>query len=223
MSRLTNEQFSALRQNAEVIEADHNGEKVLRLTDGSFLKLFRRKRLISSAALVSHAKRFASNAVELCRRQIRCPQIIATYRIRSIERTAVHYWPLPGDTLRQRLARHAADQAGLCRHLGVLIAELHEKGVYFRSLHLGNVVIDDTGHLGLIDISDMACSNAPLGRLKRSRNFQHLFRYAQDIRDLQLHQEAFIDGYVQGLSPADAAHFRKRLATLFDRQPGAQA
>ncbi|TBU83018.1 toluene tolerance protein [Pseudomonas daroniae] len=218
MSRLSNEQFSALRQHAEVIEADHHGEKVLKLVDGSFLKLFRRKRLISSATLVSHAKRFADNAAELKRRDILCPEIIATYRIRGIERTAVHYWPLPGKTLRQLLVQPSDEHTQLCRDLGALIAELHDKGVYFRSLHLGNVVQDEASRLGLIDISDMACGEAALGRLKRSRNFQHLFRYPQDVDKLQANREAFIDGYVEDLTPADASHFRKHLRSLFDQQ-----
>lgn len=216
MSRLSNEQFSALRQHAEVIEADHNGEKVLKLADGSFLKLFRRKRLISSATLVSHAKRFANNAAELKRRDILCPEIIATYRVQSIKRTAVHYWPLPGSTLRQILVQEGDHASKLCQNLGLLIAQLHEKGVYFRSLHLGNIVQNATGQLGLIDISDMACSETALGRLKRARNFQHLFRYPQDISRLALYRTNFIEGYTQSLSQKDSAHFRKRLDALFD-------
>lgn len=218
MSRLSNEQFSVLRQHAEVIEADHNGEKVLKLADGSFLKLFRRKRLISSATLVSHAKRFADNAAELKRRDILCPEIIATYRIRSIERTAVHYWPLPGSTLRQILAQESDEQAKLCHDLGSLIAELHDKGVYFRSLHLGNVVQNEAGQIGLIDISDMTCGDTSLGRLKRARNFQHLFRYRQDVSSLAPHRAAFIKGYTQKLPEKNAVHFRKRLDALFNEQ-----
>ena len=57
--------YLQLRDNAEVLEADGHGDKVLRLRDGSFLKLFRRKRLISSAALFPYAERFARNASEL--------------------------------------------------------------------------------------------------------------------------------------------------------------
>ncbi|WP_228158337.1 hypothetical protein, partial [Acinetobacter baumannii] len=60
--------YLQLRDNAEVLEADGHGDKVLRLRDGSFLKLFRRKRLISSAALFPYAERFARNASELARR-----------------------------------------------------------------------------------------------------------------------------------------------------------
>lgn len=217
MQRLSNEQFSSLRQNAVVIEADHYGEKVLKLVDGSFLKLFRRKRLISSATLISHASRFAANVIKLKQRGIVCPEIIATYRISGIERTAVHYWPLPGDTLRHLLEQPSDSHASLAYSLGALIAELHSKGVYFRSLHLGNVIQDEQSELGLIDISDLTCSDAALGWLKRSRNFRHLFRYKRDINRLNAYRTRFIDGYVEHLPERHAAYFRKKLGMLFDQ------
>lgn len=217
MPQLSNEQFSALRRHAEVIEADRYGEKVLKLADGSFLKLFRRKRLLSSATLVSHARRFASNTRDLKRRHIACPEIIDIYRIPNIERTAVHYWPLPGNTLRQLLALPCETHSKLAHNLGTLIAELHNKGVYFRSLHLGNVVQGEDDQLGLIDISDMVCSSAPLGRLKRLRNFQHLFRYERDVDKLRRYRNEFIEGYVANLPDKLSDHFRKHLSRLFEQ------
>jgi len=102
--------------------------------------------------------------------------------------------------------------------LGSLIAELHDKGVYFRSLHLGNVVQNEAGQIGLIDISDMTCGDTSLGRLKRARNFQHLFRYRQDVSSLAPHRAAFIKGYTQKLPEKNAVHFRKRLDALFNEQ-----
>ena len=47
--------YMVLREGAEVLEVDHCGEKVLRLRDGNILKLFRRKRLISSALWYPYA------------------------------------------------------------------------------------------------------------------------------------------------------------------------
>lgn len=105
----------------------------------------------------------------------------------------------------------------LAHHLGILIAELHNKGVYFRSLHLGNVVQDENGQLGLIDISDMVCSSAPLGRLKRSRNFQHLFRYERDVDNLRPYGDGFIEGYVANLPDNVSDHFRRHLSRLFEQ------
>ena len=51
LSIIENQDFLALKAGAEILEEDAYGEKVLRLADGTLLKLFRRKRLISSAAL----------------------------------------------------------------------------------------------------------------------------------------------------------------------------
>ncbi|MGC4010291.1 MAG: lipopolysaccharide kinase InaA family protein [Pseudomonas sp.] len=171
--------YEAMRAGAQVLEADKHGDKVLRLADGNFLKLFRRKRLISSAALYPYAQRFADNTDTLHRLQIPCPQIIAVYRIADIARDAVHYQPLPGDTLRQVIEAGEADTQ-LAAQLGELIAELHDQGVYFRSLHLGNVVKTPEGTLGLIDLADMKKQRRALSRQQRKRNFAHMLRYTQD-------------------------------------------
>ncbi|MCK0507043.1 phosphotransferase [Aromatoleum anaerobium] len=165
-----------------MIESDRHGEKVLLLPDGTYLKLFRRKRLLSSAAWHPYAQRFADNAAALARHDIPCPQVIGVFRFPSIDRDAVHYRPLHGQTLRQ-LIRSSPDperSARLRVRLGAFIAELHSQGIYFRSLHLGNVVIGESGAFGLIDIADLKVHRAPLSRLKRRRNFRHMFRYAED-------------------------------------------
>ncbi|WP_447753950.1 lipopolysaccharide kinase InaA family protein [Pseudomonas nicosulfuronedens] len=179
MQELALSAYEALRAGAQVLEADKHGDKVLRLADGNFLKLFRRKRLISSAAFYPYAQRFADNTETLQRLAVPCPQIIAVYRIPDIARDAVHYQPLPGDTLRQVIAAGEADEQ-LAGKLGTLIAELHEQGVYFRSLHLGNVVKTPEGTLGLIDLADMKKQRRALSRQQRKRNFAHMLRYTSD-------------------------------------------
>lgn len=62
--------------------------------------------------------------------------------------------------------------------LGKFIAELHAKGIYFRSLHLGNIVLTPDGQLGLIDIADMDIYPWKLWFSTRLRSFRHLTRYA---------------------------------------------
>jgi hypothetical protein len=171
--------YESLRAGAQVLEADKHGDKVLRLADGNFLKLFRRKRLISSAALYPYAQRFADNAGALQRLQIPCPQIIGVYRVPEISRDAVHYHPLPGLTLRQLIAGDTGKLA-LRSQLGAFISKLHDSGVYFRSLHLGNIVETPEGELGLIDISDMRTQSRSLGKRQRQRNFRHMLRYPAD-------------------------------------------
>lgn len=204
--------YLALRENATVLEADGSGDKVLLLEDGTIFKLFRRKRLISSALLFPYAQRFADNIDALKKRGIPCPDVIATYRIASISRDGVRYTPLPGLTVRQVLKEHG-ESAPLRAELGTFIAHLHDQGVYFRSLHLGNVILTPDSKLGLIDISDMKCQRRPLSDSKRLRNFQHLLRYKEDRAWLVESDAgvAFISAYTKGRS----ANFTARLQALF--------
>lgn len=179
MQALDHARYLALRDGAHVLEADGTGDKVLRLRDGSMLKLFRRKRLISSAAWYPYARRFADNCQTLAQRAIPCPRVREVYRIAEIARDAVHYDPLPGKTLRQLLDDPESGD-DLRRQLGRFIARLHEKGIYFRSAHLGNVVLTPDGELGLIDIADMRTYSRPLRKGQRLRNFKHMLRYRED-------------------------------------------
>lgn len=191
MQPLSREQYDIWLQGAQVLERDGHGEKVLRLADGTFLKLFRRKSLISKTALYPPARRFADNAVELERLGIPCPKVIELYRLSEPYRTVVHYEPLPGQTLRQLLSGDTTiDQLELFARLAEFITHLHDLGVYFRSLHMGNIVLTPDGQLGLIDISDMRCLGRSLSRRMRDRNYQHLLRYESDWGMVNPHIEA---------------------------------
>lgn len=181
MKKLSRDEFEAWKKGAKIIEKDGHGEKVLQLVDGTFLKLFRRKTWLSKTAFYPPAKRFADNAEELHKLGIPCPQVLDLYQLSAPYRSVVHYQPLEGTTLRQLLnQKPSIGQIELFSALAGFITHLHELGVYFRSLHLGNIVRTPQGTLGLIDISDMRCLGKPLSKGMRSRNYQHLLRYEED-------------------------------------------
>ncbi|HRC61439.1 MAG TPA: toluene tolerance protein, partial [Candidatus Propionivibrio aalborgensis] len=188
MKQLKQQDYFAMREGAEVLEADRHGDKVLRLADGSILKIFRRKRLITSAALYPYAQRFANNAETLAKLGIPVPRIIAVGRIQEIARDAVHYEPLAGKTLREML------RAGMLperkRELKAVftrfVIRLHDKGIYFRSLHLGNVVCTPEGELGMIDFSDLRIHHWPLGKYLRARNMRRMQGIADEVDWLDL-------------------------------------
>lgn len=182
MRTLGHEDYLKLREGARIIEADRHGDKVLLLPDDTYVKLFRRKRLLTSASFYPYARRFADNIDALAQRGIPCPTLIALYRVASIDRDAIHYRPLAGRTLRHIVADgpDAAESERLRRALGEFVARLHELGVYFRSLHLGNIVLTPDGALGLIDLADMSPRRRRLGRLLRARNMKHLLRYPKE-------------------------------------------
>lgn len=211
MQALDHNHYLTLREAAEVLEADGSGDKVLRLTDGSILKLFRRKRLLTSAAWYPYAKRFADNCTRLKQRQIPCPSIRQVYRISSIQRDAVHYDPLPGQTLRQLLDDGLRGDA-LRAQLGRFIAILHERGIYFRSAHLGNIVLTPEGQLGLIDIADLKVFSRPLRKALRLRNFKHMLRYKQDREWLlDNHGGVFIEHYAAAQSTCSISELNTEL------------
>lgn len=198
MKKLTKEEYITLREGAEVIEADAYGDKVLLLPDGAYLKLFRRKRLISTALIFPYAQRFAKNATKLARLNIPSVSTIELYKISSVQRTAVHYNPLAGTTLRN--LSNGIDEI-IAEDLGKFIRDLHDKGVYFRSLHLGNVVLTPEKQLGLIDISDMKFLKNPLSLKLRQRNFKHSARYPNDRDMLKKMIKAFNQGYQSAGNP----------------------
>lgn len=181
-SRLNHDDFQKLTHGAKVLEADSYGAKVYLLGDGNILKVFRRKRLISSALLRPYSQRFIDNALRLAELGIPTLQVISHHKLDEPGKTAVLYRPLPGKTLLQLSRepdfswhRHLPDLTGLIRHL-------HHCGIYFRSLHLGNVVVTPEGLLGLIDVADMRFMRAPLSPRMIRRNVQHFSRYIQRER-----------------------------------------
>lgn len=195
MKTLPKDDYEALREGAHVIEADRYGDKVLLLADGTYLKLFRVKRLFSAARFYPYSKRFVDNVHRLGEKGIPTVTVIEAYKIPAIRRTAVHYYPLTGKTLRK-----LGDLDMIIAHkLGKFIRELHDKGIYFRSLHLGNIVISQENRLGLIDVADMKVGNRPLSDELRLRNFQHIARYQEDKVQLQRHLTGFLSGYTSDL------------------------
>lgn len=169
-----------LLDGARVIERDAHGVKVAILPDGNFLKLFRVKNTLSLAWLRPYSLRFCRNAARLQRLGYATVTVREHLRIRGSRLSGVIYAPLAGATLRELIHSGAVDEA-LCRRIGAFIARLHGDGVYFRSLHSGNIVLTPGGEPGLIDIADMRFHRRALSDGLRRRNWRHLFRYAQDF------------------------------------------
>ena len=192
MRAITRQEYLALRDGASVTSADEHGDKVLLLRDGTYLKLFRVKRLITSARIFPYWRRFEKNAERLTQLNIPTLKVIEILRIPEIDRTAVHYEPLPGSSVRDL---EGGIDAVLAERLGRFIKTLHDKGVYLRSMHLGNVVATPDGELGLIDIADMRIRSRSLSNHLRIRNFRHLCRYGDDRSAIAMHLDAFVGAF----------------------------
>lgn len=176
-SRLSQAALNTMIADARILEKDSYGPKVYLLADGNILKLFRRKRFFSSALFRPYSKRFIDNALELQKRGIPTLTVLESYQLEAPGMTAVLYHPLPGETLRQLSNKEGFDWQHNLEPLVALIRRLHEAGIYFRSLHLGNVVVTPDNQMGLIDVADMRFLRAPLSPALVRRNLQHFARY----------------------------------------------
>lgn len=182
---LTDTEFQVMCADATVLEQDERGMKVIQLASGDILKLFRVKRVVSGANIFSYARRFCRNAKRLTAIDIPTVRIKSLYHFEESNSSAVLYTPLEGHTLSQLIHRGSVDLS-LAEKLGDFLAELHQKGIHFHSLHTGNVVLAPDGHLGLIDISDLSIYAWPLLCNTRIRSFKRLCRYQDDIKKLGL-------------------------------------
>lgn len=207
--------LETLSEGADVIEADGLGPKVIRLEDGTFLKLFRARRWYTSGGFNPYSERFATNSEQLRAQGIAAPLILDVYRLQD-DSSAVRYQPLSGLTLRQVL--HSLDSSlreSLVERFGKFMAQLHERGVYFRSLHLGNVLLMEDGEFALIDVADMRIYPSALRNALRQRNLKHMQRYPQDRAWLfESHFEQLAQGYASIASPKATLKIREQVLTL---------
>lgn len=164
----------------ELLEKDSFGPKVVRLADGRLLKIMRSRRTPLLARLQPSAQRFSRNAQRLQQAGIATPVIEECVWIdRHNAVSACLYQPLPGEPLDGLFRNHNPRFVALLPQLGAYIHQLHQRGIYFRSLHLGNILLTADGSFGLIDFLDMRFKRAPLSKRLVRRNFEHLRSYLQ--------------------------------------------
>ena len=123
---------------------------------------------LSSDRVRPYAWRFIAASKELERRGIRAPQVFSCGVLVAQPKTRwVRYEKLSGTPLRVISQRdpHEVDSYRLAR----FIQTLHDTGIYFRALNLGNILICDDNGYGLIDVADTRFS-ASLSRRLRIRN-----------------------------------------------------
>lgn len=210
MQILTTQQYETLLQQSKLLVSDAYGEKVIRTEDNDIWKIFRRKRTLSSAIWKPYAVRFVQNAHALKQRGIQTVNIKGLYSVPSLKRHMVRYEFLEGMPLTEVPAEEISYP-----NLAHFIAHLHQQGVYFRSLHFGNILQEISGEFALIDISDMHLEQPPLSIWKRARNFKALFRKKTTAEKIaQYGRSSFIRSYLKAaeLNPLKEKLFLKLFA-----------
>jgi hypothetical protein len=214
---LTQHQYAAMQDGAVVLEQDERGPKVFLLSNNTILKVFRPRSFWSRDTLYSNARSFCRNAERLDSLGIPTVKVLKLYRFEGSMDTAVLYQPLEGATLRDLLKQNAITTE-ICNKLGAFVAQLHQQGIYFRSLHFGNVLFTYDEQFGLIDIADMNIYGWRLSVSSRIRNFKRIQKYHEDMLKLgQDNRLTIMDAYIKhaGLTQ----HQSNRLLNKIRYQP----
>jgi len=175
---LTQKAFTDLCSTGQII-SNHGvyGPKVVLLPDGDYLKVFNPKSGVTKRRFFPKYKTFVRNTEKLRAYNISCVRVTEIYALPDQDGFAVRYVPLIGTDLRI-LAQRQVDKT-LEKFIPFLV-ELHEKGIYFRGIHLANVLRLDDGKYGLIDVADLYFKRGPLSVMQRVRNLVHLLQNKDD-------------------------------------------
>ena len=213
---MSEQEYYQITQGAVELERDRHGVKVLLTPDKQIIKLIRIKRWISLSTIYPYSIRFRQNANRLISMGIASVKVKRVFYCHTIRRHGIIYSLMEGNSLEK-----VADQEGLSPDLFMKLADfialLHRKGVYFRSLHLGNILLLPDGGFGLIDVADMRFSKFPLRVDQRKRNFRHLFRNLQQRSIfVQFGLESFLDMYLEaaGLDESKSNKIRALAETI---------
>lgn len=196
MRIVTGQELQDWLEHGTVLEKDSRGPKVVLLQNGLILKIFRIRGQAWLARINPPARRFCHNAAVLHGLDIPAPAILdALWLDQRAGLSACLYDPLPGASLEKMLKNSPQGVPALLPDLATFIVKLHHHGIYFRSLHLGNVLCLPDGHFGLIDFLDLKYKRRPLSNWERKRNLEHMRRYLQRRKLLDFPIEQLIQCY----------------------------
>jgi hypothetical protein len=180
-ARVSSSQFSELCSEGRIIEKVKRTGAVKVVTmaasDGSefIIKLWHPDGWLSSGRIHPYSVRFCNNAARLRELGFQAPLVRGWGRIGSGGIRFICYEALPGRDLRE--LKPDVDLPGVAR----FIAGLHDAGVDFRSLHLGNLLWEGGKNYSLIDVSDCSFLRAPLSLKNRSKRLAYLCCHRRDV------------------------------------------
>lgn len=214
---MSSKEYRELADQNKILERDSWGIKVLETADNKIIKIFRLKRLISSAFFFPYALRFKWNSILLKRKGIETVVVTKIVYCREEQRHVLYYKKLAGVSIKSILEKNKHNKV-LLNKLNAYIAMLHEKGIYFRSLHFGNIIVKPDGEFALIDISDMKFFPYKLLINQRIRNWKQVLKYEFEKTIIDRYGwDIFFDEYA-GFSMLMTQHTKKLKLALSHNQ-----
>lgn len=175
---LNAQEFTALWQKSKIV-SQHGvyGPKVFVTPEGDYVKVFNPKKGVTKRRWFPKHLAFIRNIERLKRFDIETVHLKLIYYLSDTKSYAVRYAPLPGQDVRALVEN--GNEKVMPDFIDFLV-NLHQKGIYFRGLHLGNVLKLPNGKFGLIDTADLYFKRAPLNIIHRVRNLAHMIKTKPD-------------------------------------------
>lgn len=172
------DQYQELTQNCSVLKTRRGKPVILQTPDDQIIKHIYYRKGFSSSRIWPYAVRFINNSKKLALRGFIVPHIVTAYQCKELACDILVYPMIPGMSVRQHFREDNLDPL---KKTPEFIASLHEAGIYFRDLHLENIVITRSDNsFALIDLASAKCQRKPLSHNMRARNVRHLFEEADD-------------------------------------------
>jgi len=185
MQTISKEQLDTLCENGRAIDSKGGYPAVVIHPDDTITKIWARKKgFFSSSTFSPYSKRFVKHAARLARCGIVVPEILDHAKLEHSHVQIVTYRSLAGESIRELLEKAPA-QVNI-PSLVSYIHHLHEKGILFGGMHLGNIIqLSNNEGYGLIDFTDVSFQSKPLNINQRARNLSVPMRYPDDIERIQ--------------------------------------
>ncbi len=176
MRKLDREQLENYIDASRVLHGTTERPGLILTPGDEIVKFFYRRKKISTATFLPPAQRFTANSRKLLERDIPAPVVKDVMYCDEIPVQMVVYDRIEGKDVRELCqSEGVTNLAQLPEHF----AHLHKTGIYFRAVHLGNILIGH-GAIYLVDISDLTTHGSSLGVFQRARNLAHLFNAEHD-------------------------------------------
>ena len=169
--------------NKFVEKADDLGHRKTFHKKNEIIKIFNVRGYISSGFFNTYASRIIKNSIRLTEHEIPSIEITNELAFQYNNRlSGVSYKYIPGKTYRD-LGNKITKE--MITDLAKYISIIHKKGIYFRAMHLGNILLHNK-KLFLIDIAKIHFYPWSLFIFTRARAFRRMIKYQDDIKHFGL-------------------------------------
>lgn len=168
--------YTQILNNAQHIR--HNDDQItIAFVDKQVYKFFPHKHPLSSDYWIPYVLRLKYITKWLLALKIQTLQIDAIYYYPQDKCYIVTYKFLTGESVHDAVSN--GDYALLAK-IPYFIAKLHTKGIFFRDLHLDNILIQPHGDFALIDVIRVGFQLWPLSMKRRAYNLAFLLKRSED-------------------------------------------